>query len=113
LVELLRPLPAKAKVNLIPYNRNLDLGAAGGAFEPSAAARVEAFRRVVSEAGCFCSLLPSHPLAPPYVPLQAGYFCSVRAQRGAGEAAACGMLATQLATATASRRTRERGVRAA
>eukprot|EP00908_Phaeocystis_cordata_P008736 Transcript_19431.p1 GENE.Transcript_19431~~Transcript_19431.p1 ORF type:complete len:401 (-),score=97.08 Transcript_19431:122-1324(-) len=72
LVALLQPL-ARVKVNLIPYNRNLGLGSVGDRFEPSPAESVDAFRRLVVEAGLFCS---------------------VRRQRGAESAAACGMLAT-------------------
>ena len=72
LVALLQPL-ARVKVNLIPYNRNLGLGSVGDRFEPSPAESVLAFRRLVVEAGLFCS---------------------VRRQRGAESAAACGMLAT-------------------
>ena len=71
----------KVKVNLIPYNRNDDLGALGRTFEPATEEDVLAFRRVLVEAGLFCS---------------------VRAQRGAEHAAACGMLAT------ASRRSERR-----
>ena len=63
----------KVKVNLIPYNRNDDLGALGRTFEPATEEDVLAFRKVLVEAGLFCS---------------------VRAQRGADHAAACGMLAT-------------------
>ena len=71
----------KVKVNLIPYNRNDDLGALGRTFEPATQETVLAFRDVLVEAGLFCS---------------------VRAQRGAEHAAACGMLAT------ASRRSERR-----
>lgn len=83
LAALLLPLAAvkgcRVKVNLIPYNRNDSLGALGRTFEPASDAAVRSFRDLV---------------------VDAGFFCTVRAQRGAEHAAACGMLAT----ASSSRR---------
>ena len=77
LVQLLMPLVAEdiaVRVNLIPYNRNDGLrGEWAASFRPSPAEHVKAFRARL---------------------LDAGMFCSTRAQRGAEDAAACGMLAT-------------------
>ncbi|KAL1500446.1 hypothetical protein AB1Y20_013103 [Prymnesium parvum] len=73
LCELLDPLPGKTRVNLIPYNVNAGLGAAGTLFQPSPTDAVRAFqRRVIEE----------------------GLICTVRTTRGDQEAAACGQLVT-------------------
>ena len=44
MVDLLLPLPGKTRVNLIPYNANAGLGAAGRLFAPSSAAAID-FKR--------------------------------------------------------------------
>jgi 23S rRNA (adenine2503-C2)-methyltransferase len=78
LVELLRPLPGKTKVNLIPYNANAGLGAAGALFQPSPPEAIDAFA---------CEVLAG------------GLVCTKRTTRGDAEASACGMLATSSARA--------------
>jgi 23S rRNA (adenine2503-C2)-methyltransferase len=75
LAELLRPLPGKTRVNLIPYNANAGLGAAGELFRPSTEEAVRRFQR---------RLLDEH-----------GLICTRRVARGADESAACGQLATR------------------
>eukprot|EP00966_Prymnesium_polylepis_P174882 4047155-Prymnesium_polylepis.1 len=72
--ELLEPLPGKTRVNLIPYNVNEGLGAAGALFLPSPPEAVKAFQRQL---------------------LDHGVICTVRTARGDDEAAACGQLATK------------------
>jgi len=76
LLDLLRPLPGKTRVNLIPYNVNEGLGPYGRTFRPARAEAIAAFRRRV---------------------LADGTICTVRTTRGDKEAAACGQLATQRA----------------
>lgn len=68
---LLRPLPGKTRVNLIPYNANAGLGAAGKLFRPSPPQAVRAFQRRM---------------------LDLGVICTVRTPRGSDESSACGML---------------------
>lgn len=74
LVEFVAPLPGKTRVNLIPYNENAGLGAAGALFRSSRPEAVKAFQRHL---------------------LDAGLICTVRTTRGDGESAACGQLATR------------------
>ncbi len=69
--RLLEPLPGKTRVNLIPYNPNAGLGAAGSLFRPSPRSAVEAFK---------------HEL------LERDLICTVRVPRGGDESSACGML---------------------
>ena len=69
--DLLRPLPGKTRVNLIPYNANAGLGAAGRLFAPSPMPAVRAFQRRL---------------------IDAGLICTVRTTRGGDEASACGQL---------------------
>ena len=69
--ELLAPLPGKTRVNLIPYNANAGLGAAGKLFRPSRPEAVRAFQRRV---------------------IDSGLICTVRTSRGDEEASACGQL---------------------
>ena len=75
LSELLTPLLGTAsKINLIPYNLNSGLrGEWANSFRPSPSGQVTAYRNCM---------------------IEAGFFCTTRAQRGAEEAAACGMLTT-------------------
>ena len=70
--ELLAPLPGKTRVNLIPYNPNAGLGAAGRLFEPSPAEAVRAFQRRLIE--------------------EYDMICTVRTTRGDEQASACGQL---------------------
>jgi 23S rRNA (adenine2503-C2)-methyltransferase len=71
LFELLAPLPGKTRINLIPYNANAGLGAAGQLFRPSPPEAVRAFQdRLVNM----------------------GVICTVRTPRGAEDSSACGML---------------------
>lgn len=69
--RLLAPLPGKTRINLIPYNANAGLGAAGRLFKPSPPDAVRAFQRRI---------------------LDRGTICTVRTARGDEEASACGML---------------------
>ena len=69
--ELLAPLPGKTRVNLIPYNANAGLGAAGRLFRPAQPEAVRAFQRRL---------------------LDRGLICTVRTPRGNEESSACGML---------------------
>ena len=71
LCALLAPLPGKTRINIIPYNANAGLGAAGQLFQPSPPDAVRAFQRCVIDHGCICT---------------------VRMARGDGDASACGML---------------------
>lgn len=71
LYELLTPLPGKTRINLIPYNANAGLGAAGQLFRPSPPEAVQAFQ---------------HKL------VTMGVICTVRTPRGADDSSACGML---------------------
>ena len=73
-MELVRPLPGKTRINLIPYNENDALGPVGRTFRTSPPEKVQAFHRAVMEAGVICT---------------------TRTTRGLGEAAACGQLATR------------------
>ena len=73
--DLLAPLPGKTRVNLIPYNVNFGLGAAGAIFQPSPPAAVKAFQRYL---------------------LDEGVICTVRTARGDKDASACGQLATKV-----------------
>lgn len=84
LLRLLDPLPGKTRVNLIPYNPNFGLGAAGALFRPSPPSAVSSFHRAV---------------------LDGGLICTVRTPRGDAESAACG----QLATKSGPRRRRQLG----
>mmetsp|Transcript_12035 Transcript_12035/g.36380 ORF Transcript_12035/g.36380 Transcript_12035/m.36380 type:complete len:381 (+) Transcript_12035:2-1144(+) len=68
---LLAPLPGKTRVNLIPYNANAGLGAAGRLFRPAQPEAVRAFQRRL---------------------LDRGLICTVRTPRGNEESSACGML---------------------
>lgn len=72
LYELLAPLPGKTRVNLIPYNANAGLSAAGRLFQPSKPDAVRAFQR---------RLVEEHDM-----------ICYVRTARGDDEASACGQL---------------------
>ena len=81
LIQLLEPLPGKTRVNLIPYNANAGLGAAGRLFRPSSDASIDAFKERI---------------------IGAGIICTRRVTRGDEEASACG----QLVTSTAPARTR-------
>lgn len=71
LCELLKPLPGKTRVNLIPYNPNVGLGAAGALFRPSPPEAVKAFQMSL---------------------MDRGMICTVRVPRGNDESSACGML---------------------
>ena len=77
LAELLRPLPGKTRVNLLPYNpfapdaATLPTGAANAGFRTPSTEAVRKFQECL---------------------FQAGYVCTVRATRGADSAAACGQL---------------------
>ena len=71
LYELLAPLPGKTRINLIPYNANAGLGAAGQLFTPSTPERVKAFQDRI---------------------IRRGVICTVRTARGDDEKSACGML---------------------
>lgn len=88
MIKLLRPLVSESrhsKVNLIPYNWNPAERLRGDfakSFRPSPPERVETYRNMI---------------------MQAGLMCFTRAERGAAESAACGMLAT--ATRRAARAT--------
>ena len=73
LLRLLAPLPGKTKVNLIPYNANAGLGAAGELFQPSRPDAIEAFKRRIMDAGVVCTR---------------------RRTRGDEKASACGQLVT-------------------
>lgn len=72
LYELLAPLPGKTRVNLIPYNANAGLGAAGKLFKPSKPEAIRAFQRRLIE--------------------KYDMICTVRTTRGDEEASACGQL---------------------
>tara|TARA_B100000524_G_scaffold80011_1_gene36621 strand:+ start:164 stop:865 length:702 start_codon:yes stop_codon:yes gene_type:complete len=74
LLQLLDRLPGKTRVNVIPYNPNEGLGAAGSLFQPSTDEAVRNFQRYV---------------------ISRGTVCTVRTTRGQGESAACGQLATK------------------
>jgi len=74
LLHLLAPLPYKTRVNLIPYNSNAGLGAAGKLFQPSPADRIAAYHRHVRGNGVICT---------------------TRVARGDEEASACGQLVTK------------------
>lgn len=69
--ELLAPLPGKTRINIIPYNANAGLGAAGRLFQPSRPDAVRAFQRRI---------------------IQQGMICTTRVPRGNDESSACGML---------------------
>jgi 23S rRNA (adenine2503-C2)-methyltransferase len=69
--ELLAPLPGKTRVNLIPYNANAGLGAAGRLFAPARPEAVRAFQRRL---------------------IDRDLLCTVRTPRGNEESSACGML---------------------
>ena len=69
--DLLAPLPGKTRVNLIPYNPNAGLGAAGALFRPSAPTAVRSFQRELRDRGLICT---------------------VRTPRGDDESSACGQL---------------------
>ena len=77
--ELLGALPGKTRVNLIPYNANAGLGAAGQLFEPSPPEAVRAFQREI---------------------LDRDMICTVRTVRGDDEASACGQLRLDKVKAT-------------
>ena len=78
---LLKPLPGKTRVNLIPYNANAGLGAAGKLFQPSPLSSVRAFQqRLISR----------------------GVICTVRVPRGDEEASACGQLRLERGSRRAS-----------
>jgi 23S rRNA (adenine2503-C2)-methyltransferase len=68
---LLAPLPGKTRINLIPYNANAGLGAAGRLFLPSPPEAVQAFHARL---------------------IDLGVICTVRVPRGNEEDSACGML---------------------
>ena len=70
---MIAPLPGKTRVNVIPYNANAGLGAAGQLFRPSPVDSVLAFKRRV---------------------LDAGVICTARTPRGDEDASACGQLVT-------------------
>ena len=74
--DLLRPLPGKTRINLIPYNANAGLGAAGRLFRPSQKEAVQAFQQRLIERGTICT---------------------VRVPRGDDESSACGMLRVESA----------------
>lgn len=76
--ELLEPLPGKTRVNLIPYNANAGLGAAGKLFQPSEPEAVRAFQRRL---------------------IERGLICTVRVPRGDDESSACGQLRIETANA--------------
>jgi 23S rRNA (adenine2503-C2)-methyltransferase len=80
LYELLAPLPGKTRVNLIPYNANAGLGAAGRLFQPSPPEAVLAFQRHIADRGVICT---------------------VRQARGDDESSACGQLVTKVQRRTA------------
>lgn len=71
----LQPQPrvptGKTRINLIPYNANAGLGAAGRLFLPSPPAAVQAFHARL---------------------IDLGVICTVRVPRGNEEDSACGML---------------------
>ena len=69
--ELLSPLPGKTRINLIPYNANAGLGAAGQLFQPSPQSSVRSFQQRL---------------------IERGVICTVRVPRGDEEASACGRL---------------------
>ena len=71
LYELLAPLPGKTRINLIPYNANAGLGAAGKLFRSSPPENVRAFQERLRERGIITT---------------------VRTPRGDDEASACGQL---------------------
>lgn len=56
LVEFIKPMFGKSKVNLIPYNPNAGLGIAGKLFQPSPPDVLEAFRKRVLEGGVVCKV---------------------------------------------------------
>mgnify|MGYP002005772841 CR=1 FL=1 len=68
---LLAPLPGKTRINLIPYNANAGLGAAGRLFLPARPEAVQAFHARL---------------------IALGVICTVRTPRGGDESSACGML---------------------
>ena len=74
LAELLRPLPGRTRVNLIPYNPNVGLGASAANLATSRAESVRAFQRRI---------------------IARGYVCTVRETRGQDGNAACGQLSTR------------------
>lgn len=71
--DLLAPLPGKTHINLIPYNANAGLGAAGKLFRPSTPERITSFLKRLQARGVLCTL---------------------RTTRGDDESSACGQLAT-------------------
>lgn len=73
LLQLLERMPGKTRINVIPYNPNEGLGAAGSLFRPSEPAAVRAFQEYI---------------------ISRGTVCTVRTTRGQGENAACGQLVT-------------------
>jgi 23S rRNA (adenine2503-C2)-methyltransferase len=83
LLALLAPL-RRVKVNLIAFNPTDGLRGVGARFRPSPPENVTAFQRIVMEGGIFCT---------------------TRRQRGAEDAAACGMLATRARAAPRERKT--------
>merc|ERR1712217_229545 len=55
LVELIKPLPGYTRVNVIPYNENEGLGAAGKLFRPSTPDRIFAYQQRVVASGILCT----------------------------------------------------------
>ena len=82
LFDLLAPLPGKTRVNLIPYNANAGLGAAGRLFQPSEPGAVRAFQQRL---------------------IERGLICTVRIPRGDDESSACGQLRIETARGRARR----------
>lgn len=85
LADLLRPLPGKTRINLLPYNpfapdaATLPRGLASASFKTPSVERVRRFQEAI---------------------MQHGYVCTLRTARGAEKAAACGQLVSAVSMAT-------------